>query len=83
MKLQVKRRDGSLESLNLVGECACKEASLGGQSSITVIETGYTHFFTEDGIYDGWGADISRANLNLDEAFGLIQAIEVDRETQP
>jgi len=42
---------------------------------------GMEHWFKPDGTYDGWGMDISSANLSsVEQAQALVAAIEKERE---
>jgi hypothetical protein len=95
MKIQVVRTDGQIEVINLVGEItACEPGSEleypRNQSPLKVHATGMEYFFREDGKYDGWGMacatpcdGIPDGSSVPEEAMGLIQAIENDREIVP
>jgi len=81
MKIQVVRCDGRIETLQLVGTVQAGEPSPNGQGSLAVEATGMTHFFrAEDGAYDGWGMDVSEANLPQGDVIAFIEAVDRDRE---
>ena len=52
MKIQVIRKDGSLETLTLTEPLTIVRGE--GMNRL-VTSTGMEHWFTEQGIYDGWG----------------------------
>ncbi len=52
-----------------------------GEKQNTIITgTGLEHWFRPDGIYDGWGMDVSRANLSPREAEQFLAEVEKGRE---
>jgi hypothetical protein len=76
-RIQVVRPDGGSEVLTLTAPLR-----VSGQCLVT--STGMEHFFTEEGLYDGWGmpfrAEVSDGADPLDEVRPFIEAIEKDRE---
>lgn len=76
IKIQVVRADGQAELLTLT-----EPLLVSGRCIIT--GTGCEHFFTENGLYDGWGmpfsADVAEDNV-MEEIMPTIQAIEDGRE---
>ena len=86
MKIQVVRNDGSREAITLTEPLTVIR---GDRMNRLVCQTGMEHWFTEDGIYDGWGMavkisapDSSSTDLPA-EASEFIDAIERDREILP
>lgn len=73
MKLAVVRCDGQQEILNLTGEWTVVE----GQYLNRLTKDGFDHFFTHDGLYDGWGGAVNTDEAN---AAAVIEAIEQKRE---
>jgi hypothetical protein len=86
MKIQVVRADGNKEVLTLTEPVTIIRGGL----NRLVCSTGMEHWFTADGVYDGWGMDVSGSGLVADpsvplsaqEAGGFIAAIENDREIE-
>lgn len=80
MRVQVMRADGKVEVLNFLGNVIANETNRKGQSSLLVSAIGITHFFTDEGRYDGFAVDVSGSNVSNEEMKDLIDAIERDRE---
>lgn len=65
MKLEVLRMDGKSEVLNVVGSCefheprANEDGSDVGQGCIYCPAIGMRYFFSADGRYDGWEAEVA------------------------
>ena len=53
MKIRVQREDGRIETLELCGTWVFQDGKL---LSRMTQESGYEHFFTPEGYYDGWGS---------------------------
>ncbi len=66
MKLRVQREDGRIETLELCGTWVFQEGKL---LSRMLHESGYEHFFTPEGYYDGWGSHLP---LSAPEGAGLV-----------
>jgi hypothetical protein len=75
MKIRVQQRDGSMETISVVGPLTVHE---GDSLSRFQSAEGMDHFFTADGFYDGWGRGCS---ATPEEASELIQRIEAERES--
>ena len=73
---------GLRRGLLLAGPVKLSPAEDGGQGCIKSA-TGIEHYFSADGAYDGWGMDVSQGNLGLEDAAGIIAAIESEREIIP
>jgi hypothetical protein len=78
MKLQVIREDNLIEVLTpteplTIERCSC------GQNSLTT-STGRTHYFTSEGVYDGFGFDTPATEFNLDEARARMLRYDQERE---
>lgn len=81
MTIQVVRHDGSHEFLTLTEPLIIVR---GKHQNCIITSTRMEHFFTQDGVYDGWAMDISRAGFTmLPDADEFIQAIESEREIMP
>lgn len=83
MKIKVQRSDSSIETLNLIGNVTVREGSPGGMSTISLTDIGCTHFFLNDGTYDGWEMDVSGAGMAIEDVQGFVEAVEADREIEP
>ena len=79
MKIQVVRQDGDIETLDLLGAGIATDPSPGGQGCLKIGKT--SHFFNEDGTYDGWGMDVAEAEGNLNEN-DLLDFISVVKRTR-
>lgn len=79
LKIQVVRHDGRHETLTLAGPVVLHPSSKGGQGSIAT-STGTSHFFSKDGVYDGWETAVSGIALGGIAAF--VEATESDREIE-
>lgn len=74
MKLQVLHEDGSVETLELGGQLKIVE---GEYLNRIVCANGFTHFFTHEGEYDGWGAGVSETPAR---SRNMIDALEEKRQ---
>lgn len=59
MKLEVLRSDGRSEVLDLVGPCEFYEARDGGAGHVYCPAMFMRYFFSADGRYDGWEAEVN------------------------
>jgi hypothetical protein len=76
MKLRVQHEDGKTETLTLRGEWTVIEGrSLDRLQSAS----GFEHFFTKDGYYDGWGAGLGESSPH---AVHILNALEAKRRIQ-
>lgn len=76
MKIIVKRRDGREEVLTLVGEWTVYDGKI--LNRLTNLG-GFDHFFTKDGLYDGWSTAMPEtADMKLAEE--MILTVEEQRE---
>ena len=75
MKLRVQREDGRIETLELCGSWVFRDGKLLCRMAH---ESGYEHFFTPEGYYDGWGSCL--APLGAERAPLEVTAIEVKRD---
>ena len=75
MKLRVQREDGRIETLDLCGTWVFQEGKLLGRIAH---ESGYEHFFTPEGYYDGWGSSLAPAGPETTPL--VITAIEAKRD---
>lgn len=73
MKIQVRHRDGSLETITIRGTWTVVE----GEYMDRITSNGFDHFFNHDGTYDGWGGVVSCGDQ---EASEILQAMESKRE---
>lgn len=77
IKIQVVRHDGAHEVLTLT--CPIR---ISGKCITT--STGFEHFFTADGAYDGWGmpfsASVPCGEDPMETAMPMIEAIDAERE---
>jgi len=55
MKIKVQFEDGTIQTLTLKGNIKLLE---GEHLDLLACEDGTEHFFTKDGYYDGWGAEV-------------------------
>lgn len=76
MKIQVVHFDKQIEVLSLISPAIRFASSIGGQGVISSA-TGMDHFFTSEGIYDGYGMNVS---LSEEAVVPFMEAIENDRE---
>ena len=77
MKLKVVRCDGRHETLKIGAPVTIQDGK--GLSGLTSGE-GITHYFTQEGLYDGWG--MSATNLDSKQAKQLIAQVESQREIE-
>lgn len=62
MRLRVQHEDGRSEVITLAGDWRVTE---GKHLNRITDQSGFDHFFTHDGYYDGWGASsVSQAAKN-------------------
>jgi len=84
MKIKVVRCDGNHETLTLTEPLQVRR---GEGLNVLEVSTGACHFFTQDGLYDGWDMPVSfeqRESTGLSpEIKGFIDAVELDREIEP
>lgn len=77
VRLRVLRADGRTEVITLVPPVT---VTLGnGIFNILSDAASVDHYFTADGIYDGWGRAI---NATLDDAGAAIESFETSREIE-
>lgn len=74
MKIQVIRCDGKTETITLTDPVSI---SRGEGMNCLKTSTGFEHFFTQDGIYDGWGMSFAGS---FEEAESVIEEVEKGRE---
>lgn len=70
MKIKVQRCDGQIETLTLVPPIEVHDTRVN-------CGDGTDHFFTEDGLYDGWGRAVS---VNEPAAEQIIKNVEESRD---
>ena len=75
MKLRVQREDGRIETLELCGTWVFQDGKVLGRITH---ESGYEHFFTPEGYYDGWGSCLVPAGTENTPL--VITAVEAKRE---
>lgn len=73
MKLRVQHEDGKLEVLTLNGDWTVVE---GKELDRLRSASGFEHFFTKDGHYDGWGAGPGESAPHADR---ILDALESKR----
>ena len=77
LKIQVIRADGNAEVLTLTDPIVVTDKCI-------TTGTSCQHFFTDEGIYDGWGmpfsAEIPEGEDPLEHVRPFIEAVEKDRE---
>ena len=78
MKLQVLREDGLIEVLTLTEPLTLHRCSC-GQNSLTT-STGLTHYFTSEGVYDGFGFDLPANQFTLEDAKDYLLRYDSERE---
>ena len=76
MKIIVKRRDGREEVLTLLGEWAVNEGKILNRLTNS---SGFDHFFTLAGMYDGWSTAMPEGS-DMKLAKSMIAAVEEQRE---
>ena len=74
MKIRVHRGDGNIETITLKLPAMIAEGSMLDRITDS---TGMEHFFTKDGIYDGWGRAVS---CDMSTAIGMIEETEARRD---
>lgn len=73
MKLCVQHEDGTVETITLTGEWRVTEGKFLNRVTDS---SGFEHFFTHDGHYDGWGGSVRQPLETADE---IIEAMEGKR----
>jgi hypothetical protein len=73
MKLRVQHQTGKIETLTLRGIWTVSE---GDALDRLRSDSGFEHFFTKDGYYDGWGAGVGEASPRADQ---VLEALEEKR----
>ena len=79
MKITVKRKDG-LETLTLTEPLTIER---GDPLNVLVTSTGMRHYFTAEGIYDGWEMDVSGMGFqSWEEAKAFAEKVDSERDIE-
>ncbi len=76
MRLRVEHEDGSVETITLTGEWRVTEGEFLNRITDS---SGFDHFFTHDGHYDGWGGGIRQPPETADE---ILESMESKRRIE-
>ena len=79
MRLRVQRRDGSMETIELLGDQMVAEPN---PSLARLTGARMEHWFTPDGYYDGWGM-FAPPGLTTEGVTEIIEVVEGSREIEP
>jgi hypothetical protein len=73
MKLRIQHEDGTTEVLTLRGDWTVVE---GVELDRLRSASGFEHFFTKAGFYDGWGSGLGESSPQADH---ILSALETKR----
>lgn len=76
MKIRVQRRDGDIETIELLGDQMVAEAN---PTLTRLTGARMEHYFTADGYYDGWGMFAPPGAASLEAAAEVIREVEAGR----
>lgn len=78
MKVRVQRRDGRIETIQVVGPV---EVHHGEKLDHFHAADGMDHYFTNEGFYDGWG-QAAPPGMTPEDAGPMIERIERERKIE-
>jgi hypothetical protein len=76
MKLRIQREDERIEIVTLTGDWRVAE---GKHLNRIIDQSGFEHFFTHDGYYDGWGGSVRQPQEAADE---VLESMEEKRQIE-
>jgi hypothetical protein len=81
IRIRVLNASDEVEVLTLTGPLTIMPRVPDSPFTKLLTSTGMEHWFTDDGLYDGWGMDVSGLTVaDPQEALDIAQAIDDERE---
>lgn len=80
MRLRVHRVEGGIETITLVPPVTLTLTDSG--FNILTDASGMEYWFTQDGLYEGWGMTSPKGGWSYEQSRQIIERVEHDRETE-